>query len=245
MSAKSKQLNIVAIIQARMGSTRLPGKVMKAIAGRPMLDIQLERVKRCNLISSIVVATTANNTDDIIAEYCSAHNITCYRGDESNVLKRYFEASQEQKADIVVRLTSDCPLIDPIIIDQVVRFYLEHQYEFVSNVHPRTFPRGMDVEVFSAASLAAAYKNAITPYDLEHVTPYILKISTIGNVTRSTDLSRIRLTVDTPEDFEVFRQIFIALYPHNPMFTLDDIMTFMDANPSIAAINAHIEQKKE
>lgn len=245
MNVKTNKTNIVALIQARMGSTRLPGKVMKPITGRPMLDIQLERLKTSRLIHSIVVATTDQPQDEIIVDYCRDHQIRCTQGDEANVLKRFYEAAQIAKADIVIRLTADCPIIDPAIVDETIKYYLDHssEYDYVSNVHPRTYPRGMDVEVFSFSALEKAYKEAKSVHELEHVTPYIIKHSNCGNVAQVKEQSSYRLTVDTPEDFEVVQRIFIGLYPYNPTFGLKDIMTYMDEHPDIAKINADIEQK--
>jgi spore coat polysaccharide biosynthesis protein SpsF len=242
-----KKLNIIAIIQARMGSTRLPGKVMEQIVGRPLLDIQLERIKRSSRINSIIVATTDQPQDAPIHDYCLNHGVVCFRGDEDNVLKRFHDVACAVNADAIIRMTADCPLIDPQIMDQTINCYLEHypKYDYVSNVHPRTYPRGMDVEIFSIRALNEAYKNAHTPYELEHVTPYIIKHATKANVAQQKDQSAYRLTVDTPEDFEVVRLIFTALYPHNPHFNLEDIVSYMDDNPSIGKINAEIKQKQE
>lgn len=245
MNQDERPLTVVAIIQARMGSTRLPGKVLKPIFGRPMLDIQLERIRRCTTFKKIIIATTENTADSAIEELCKINGIPCFHGDESNVLKRFYEAAQFTHADVIIRLTADCPLIDPQIIDEVVSYYLSHypQYDYVSNVGVRTFPRGMDVEVFSFKALKEAYNQVTTPYEKEHVTPYIIKNGKKRNITRQSDESARRLTVDTPEDFEVIRLLYTALYPHNPAFTLDDILNYMDAHHEIESINAHIEQK--
>lgn len=239
--------NITALIQARMGSTRLPGKVMKTIAGRPLLDIQLERVKNSKLIDTIVVATSDLEQDQVIQQYCLNKGVVCFCGNESNVLKRFYDASLFAKADLIVRLTADCPIIDAEIIDKTIQHYLDNvpQFEYVSNVHPRTFPRGMDVEVFSVEALHRAFEKAQSSYEAEHVTPYIIKNSRCGNFAGKQDLSRFRLTVDTPEDFEVVRRIFLGLYPFNPAFNLKDIITYMDDNPAIYKINEMIEQKRE
>lgn len=245
MNRDERPFNIVAIIQARMGSTRLPGKVLKPILSRPMLDIQLERVRRCCEIKKIIIAISDKAADSAILELSKINSIDCFRGDETNVLKRFYEAAQFARADVVVRLTADCPLIDPQIIDEVIRHYVANypRYDYASNVFPRTFPRGMDVEVFSFDALKQAYENASSDYEKEHVTPYIIKHLRKGSVVRDQSEASRRLTVDTPEDFEVIRLLYTALYPHNPSFTLDDILAYMDDNPSIEMINAHIEQK--
>lgn len=248
MESEKNNFKIVAIIQARMGSTRLPGKVLLPIGEKPMLEVQLERVLRCETIDEVVVAATRNPKDKPIQELCESLKIQCFRLDEEDVLKRFFEVAQETEADVVVRLTADCPIIDPQIIDDVVSYYLDYypNYDYVSNVYPRTFPHGMDVEVFSFDMLEKAQQNATSKYDREHVTPYISKNvedSRRGVVSRAEDSLSYRLTVDTREDLEVVRAIYDALYMENPFFTLDDILDFLDDNPLVSAINAHVKQK--
>ncbi|NEO63206.1 MAG: NTP transferase domain-containing protein, partial [Moorea sp. SIO4G2] len=163
-------MKLVIIVQARMTSTRLPGKVLKQVLGKPLLDYQIERLRRVKLADEIVIATTINQTDEPIVELCNSISIPYFRGSEEDVLARYYGAAVEHQADVVVRVTSDCPLIDPQVIDQVIQFYLDHQgeYDYVSNSLQRTYPRGMDTEVFSFAALDEAFHEASAQPDREH-----------------------------------------------------------------------------
>lgn len=241
-------MKIVAIIQARMGSTRLPGKILKKVLGKTLLEYQLERVQRSKLIDEIVVATTTKKSDDDIVSLCNSLNISTYRGSEEDVLSRYFEAAVQYEADIVVRLTSDCPLIDPNIVDQVIQLYLDNQpIDYVSNAIERSFPRGLDTEVFSFATLKKAYEEATLQRDREHVTAYIYTNRHLFSLTylkNDRDYRHYRWTVDTKEDFELIRLILEEIYPNNPTFTMHDIIELLNDHPNWIKINAHIEQKK-
>lgn len=236
------------IVQARMTSTRLPGKVLKPLLGKPLLEYQIERLRRVKLADGIVIATTENTDDDPIVELSEALQVGCFRGSEQDVLSRYYGAAQAYNADRIVRVTSDCPLIDPQIIDQVIQFYLSHsgRYDYVSNSLQRSFPRGLDTEVFPAWALEQAHREATAPPEREHVTPFIYNHPeryAIGQVTAAQDLSHHRWTVDTPEDFELIRRMLEALYPQVPNFTLQDCLDLIDQHPDWPAINGHIEQK--
>lgn len=239
-------MKTVAIVQARMGSTRLPGKVLKEVLSRPLLSYQIERMKRINLIDEIIIATTPNQNEAII-ELCKNEKINYFVGSESDVLERYYQVAKKYQADIVVRMTSDCPIIDAQIVDQLISMYQNGEYDYVSNTIERTFPRGMDAEVFSFESLERAYNEAQRDYEREHVTPYLyLNEDTfkIGQLTQQNDTNEIRLTVDTPEDFEVIKRIIEALYPINPNFKLKDILEILAENPEWLEINKEIVQKK-
>ncbi|WP_042142583.1 cytidylyltransferase domain-containing protein [Paucisalibacillus sp. EB02] len=240
-------MNITGIIQARMTSTRLPGKVMKKVNGITLLEYQLERVMQSKLLNQIIVATTNNGSEKPLVDICSKLGIPIYKGSEENVLERYYQAAKHHQADIVVRMTSDCPLIDPKIIDNVIKFYLDNNYDYVSNTLVRTFPRGMDTEVFSIKNLEEAYLQASEYYEKEHVTPYLYinpNIYSIGQFVSKTDNSKYRLTVDTKEDFKLISILIKDLYSLNPLFTLDDIIKKMINQPELIEINKHIEQKK-
>ena len=240
-------MKIVAIIQARMTSTRLPGKVLKKVMNKTLLEYQLERVARSKLIDEIVVATTFNKSDDSIVELCNRLSVSTYRGSEEDVLSRYYEAAIRNGADIVVRLTSDCPLIDPAIIDQVIQMYLNGSFDYVSNTQVRTYPRGMDAEVFSAELLKLAHLNGKKDYEREHVTPYIYlnkEVYTVGQLIANQDDSEYRLTVDTPEDLELITTIIGEVYPNDEKYNLNTIIKFLEECPELVAINSHIEQKK-
>jgi spore coat polysaccharide biosynthesis protein SpsF len=242
-------MKTVAIIQARMGSTRLPGKVMKKVAGKSLLEQQLMRVGRCKMLDAVVVATTEKNEDDLIDQECQRLGIDVYRGSEDDVLSRYYYAALEYRADVIVRLTADCPVIDPVIIDRVIGYYHEHypDYDYVSNTLLRTYPRGMDTEVFSFQALEKAFHQSTDASSREHVTKYIYEHPSefhLLNVKHYDDLSRFRWTVDTPEDFELISKIIESLVPTKPDYTMKDILELFELHPEWFNINAHVEQKK-
>ncbi len=241
---------VVAIIQARQGSTRLPGKSMKEVLSKPLLGYLLDRVFRAKTINEIVVATTLLENDNIIDLFCQNNSITCYRGDSEDVLGRYMAAAQKFSADIIVRITGDCPLIDPEIIDRVVTHYLNLRgiggIDYISNTLMRTYPRGMDVEVFSYKALQLAAESAVQDSDREHVTSFIYShpgLFKLANVVNENDDSRFRWTVDTDEDFQLVKKLIEAVYPNNNFFTYKDLLGAMDENPDWFQINSHVEQK--
>ena len=241
-------MKTVIIVQARMTSTRLPGKVLKTVLDKPLLEYQIERLRRVNLADEIVVATTTNATDQPIIELCQRLKIPVYRGSEQDVLARYQGAAGAYRADVVVRVTSDCPVIDPHVIDQVISFYVDNwpKYDYVSNRLEPSYPRGMDTEVFSFNVLNEAYLEAQGEPEREHVTPFIYwhpERYKLGNVAYRTDESYHRWTVDTPEDFELIRRILETLYPDNTNFTLADILKLLKQNFEWMKINAHVKQK--
>ena len=241
-------LNVVVIVQARMSSTRLPGKTLKEVSGKSLLSLLLERIKRAKSPHQILVATTTNPDDQKIVDLCSKEEIAVFRGSESDVLERYKETAERYQADVIVRITADCPLIDPDVIDLVIDTYLDHypEYDYVSNTLEKTYPRGLDVEVFSKRVLDEIAKEAKAPQDRQHVTLYIYSHPEkyrLKNVARDQDTSHYRLTVDTSEDFELIRRIIEALYPKKPHFTLEDVLQLLDEHPDWPKINAHIQQK--
>lgn len=243
-------MKVVAIIQARMGSTRLPGKVLKKVLGKPLLAYQLERVGRSTKIDEIVVATTCHSGDNPIISLCQELDIAWYRGSEEDVLDRYFRTAMIARADIIVRLTADCPLIDPFQIDKVIETYLQHDhpYRFVSNTLKRTFPRGLDTEVFSFGALKKTHQEAINPIDREHVTRYMLHhpdLFPFVNVSSSTNYSHHRWTVDTIEDYRLIKRILEEIYPRNPKFTFSDTLKVLEENPEWQLINTSIQQKED
>ncbi len=238
----------VIIVQARMASTRLPGKVMKHVLGKPLLEYQIERLKRVKLADEIVIATTTNQTDEPIIDLCNTLSVARFRGSEDDVLARYYGAATAYQADIVIRVTSDCPLIDPQVINQVIDYYLQNQsnYDYVSNSIKRTYPRGMDTEVFSFLVLQQAFLEATAPPDREHVTPFIyrqLERYRCGHFMYPEDCSHHRWTVDTPEDFELIQKIIEAVYPNKSCFTLEDCLRLLQQHPDWYLINSHVEQK--
>lgn len=239
-------MKTVAIVQARMGSTRLPGKVLKEVLSRPLLSYQIERMKQIKLLDEIIIATTPNQNEPII-ELCQKEGVKFFVGSEENVLQRYYKAAKQSDADIVVRITSDCPIIDPDIVNEIIFMYKKGTYDYVSNTIERTFPRGMDAEVFSFSALERAYNEAQLEYEKEHVTPYLYldpnKFKN-GKFIQKKDMNEIRLTVDTPEDFQVIKNILEALYPIKPEFRLQDILNILKENPEWLEINKGIVQKK-
>ncbi|MEC2057796.1 glycosyltransferase family protein [Peribacillus psychrosaccharolyticus] len=240
-------MKIVAIIQARMGSTRLPGKVMKEVLGKSLLEYQIERVRRSQSIQNLIVATTQRETEQPIIDLCEKVKVPCYRGAEEDVLERFYEAAIHYEADAVVRLTSDCPLIDPLIIDKVVNeFRNSTRYDYVSNTIKRTYPRGFDIEVFSMDALKQCHRETTNAGYREHVTPYLYKHPErfiIGQVTHSSSLQHHRLTVDTEEDLLLVRLIIEHLYKKNQSFSLEDILYLLQKNPKWNLLNSHVEQK--
>ncbi|KOO49603.1 cytidylyltransferase domain-containing protein [Viridibacillus arvi] len=240
-------MTVTAIIQARMGSTRLPGKILKEVNGKPLLAYQLERIARAKYVDKVVIATTVNQKDDVIVEFCDNNDVEYYRGSENDVLSRYYEAAELYEGDSIVRLTSDCPIIDPVILDKTIKYYDDNDYDYVSNTIERTYPRGLDTEVFSRAALEKAYKEATLLRDKEHVTAYMYsnpKNFKLGYITNEQDYSEYRWTVDTTEDFELIELILKKLYQENNMFYMNDVIELLKQNPEWVAINAHIEQKK-
>lgn len=243
-------MKVVAIIQARMGSTRLPGKVMMDLCGKTVLEHVITRVKQAKEIDEIVIATTTKLEDKIIATGAERLGVKVFRGSEEDVLSRYYYAAKENNADVIIRITSDCPLIDPEIIDEMVykfkNLYKDNEVDYLSNTLERTFPRGLDVEVFSYKVLAEAFINAEKKYHKEHVTPYIYenpeKFNLVG-YSSDTDYSYHRWTLDTPEDFELITKTYNALYDGKHEFYLDDIIALFEKIPELFNINVHVEQK--
>jgi spore coat polysaccharide biosynthesis protein SpsF len=228
-----------------MGSTRLPGKVLKEVNNETLLEHMIKRVKKSTKIDEIIVATTILESDDRIVDLCSKIGIKTYRGSEKNVLSRYYEAAKANHANVIVRLTSDCPVIDPFVIDRCIELYQKDQCDYVSNSLERSYPRGMDVEVFSFKSLETAYFNAKEMLELEHVTPYIYlnpSLFQLKHLTYSGNNSQYRLTVDTEEDLELVSWVINSFSDFN--YTLEEILHLLKSNPEKALINAHIEQKK-
>ncbi len=226
-----------------MSSRRLPGKVLEEILGRPMLALQIERLRRAERFDQLVVATSDHGDDDAIEAFCRETGVGCFRGSLNDVLARFHDCATNYGPAHVIRLTGDCPLSDPAVIDAVVRFHLDGGYDYTSNIQPPTWPDGLDVEVMRTSVLADAHAEAELPSEREHVTPFIRNRPQryrIGNLDRTPDLSAHRLTVDEPVDLEKIRRIYDRLYPGNPAFSFDDMMALLDGDAELAALNAHI-----
>jgi spore coat polysaccharide biosynthesis protein SpsF len=231
-----------------MGSTRLPGKVLKPIAGRPMLSYQLERLRSASRVDRIVVATTTSPIDDEIVDFCSAERVACTRGSEQDVLSRYAEAAAQFNADVIARVTSDCPLIDPALIDCAIAEFETggRRYDYLSNMIEPTWPYGMAIEVFTTVALMEADREAVAPAEREHVTPFIYwrpQRYRLKSLVRSPGLSFHRWTVDTQEDFELVSRIIEALYPRKPQFDMQDVLALLGEHPAWTKINAHVQQR--
>ena len=232
-------MKILAIIQARASSSRLPGKVLKTILGKTLLELQIERVLRSKYIDKLIVATSTWNEDDPIEEICKKVGIDCFRGNLNNVLDRFYKAACGFKPQHVVRLTGDCPLSDSKVIDDVIELYFDGEYDYATNAVKPTFPDGLDIEIFSFAALKDAYENAELPSHLEHVTPYIRECGNnyIGHYETDFDYSYLRWTVDEPEDFVLVKHVFEKLYPFDPFFSWKRVLIFLKDNSELIEIN--------
>jgi spore coat polysaccharide biosynthesis protein SpsF len=234
-------VTVLAIIQARMGSTRLPGKVMADIAGEPMLQRVVERVDRATKLNGIVVATSCSLEDNPIEELCQKLATNCVRGSEHDVLDRYYQAALQHQVDCIVRLTADCPLADPQVIDRVIGAYIPGEHDYVSNIDPPTFPDGLDTEVFSFSTLERAWRNATLRSQREHVTLYIRnhpELFRLANVANECDLSDLRWVVDEARDLEFVREVYRKL--GNGAFFTEDVLRLLREEPNLKAINSNI-----
>ncbi len=240
-----KEINVVTVVQARMNSTRLPYKVMMNLKDKPLLLREIERISLAKEAGTIVVATSVNSSDDPIAELCVKENINVFRGHPEDLLDRHFRAALEYKADAVVKIPSDCPLIDPKIISRVINLYKSNlgSFDYVSNLHPATYPDGNDVEVMSFNALDDAWCNAEKDFEREHTTPFFWEnphLYSIGNVYWETGLDfsmKYRWTIDYEEDYSLIKQVFEELYPQNRNFSLNDILMLLERKPELKKIN--------
>ncbi|WP_249872149.1 glycosyltransferase family protein [Oceanobacillus saliphilus] len=231
----------LAILQARMSSSRFPGKVLKPLAGKPMLLQQIDRIKKSEFIDKLIVATTVDTSDDAIALMCEENNILYYRGSMENVLERFYQISRIYEPKNIIRLTGDCPLIDSDIIDQVIERHLNQKNDYTSNTISPTFPDGLDTEVFTMKALEEIFKKANRPSLKEHVTLYIHENPAsfkIENIANAENLSNHRWTVDEPEDYELVYLIYEGLYSNKPDFTFHDILKFLNENTELQKLNA-------
>jgi len=227
-------MNIVAIIQARMTSTRFPGKVLADLMGEPMVLRQIERIQQAALIDQIVLATSSDPSDDVLAEVVAQAGIPVVRGDLNDVLKRFIQVMDIYNPDVVVRLTADCPLASPQVIDKVIQHFLDSAADYVSNTMNPTYPDGIDVEVVKAEVLRRVATLSSDSDEREHVTLGVYRrpeMFTIENVENETDLSELRWTVDTKDDFEFIRKIYEDLYPTNPNFDMNSVLDYLERNP--------------
>lgn len=238
-------MNTIAIIQARMSSTRLPKKVLKKINGKPMLRYLLDRLLKSKYINKIIVATSTDKSDDILYKFCNTYHIEVFRGSLNNVLDRFYQTAIIYKADIVIRITADCPFIDPKLLDKGIASFLKKKPDYLSNIIKRTYPRGFDFEIMSFKTLKNAFLNAKNEFEREHVTPYIYKTNPekfkLYNIRQKSDYSKYQLTVDTIEDFDLIEILITKFRAH--LLDYKKIINIMIKNPKLSLINQKIRRK--
>jgi len=238
---------IIAIIQVRLDSSRFPKKALSQLIDKPMIIHVIDRAKQSKHIDQLVVATSTRKIDDPIIDVVSKQGISVFRGSADDVLDRYYKAAKKYHADIIVRITGDCPLIDPVIIDKVIQCYIDGKYDYVSNTIDQTYPDGLDTEVFSYKALEKTWKEAKLLSEREHVTPYIVnhpeKFKLI-NVRNDVDLSHMRWTVDYEKDLEYVKEIYGRLYKKDSIFLMDDILQLLEKNPELNKINIGITRNE-
>jgi spore coat polysaccharide biosynthesis protein SpsF len=230
--------NTVAIVQARMGSTRLPGKILKPLAGKPALWHLLDRLRRCRHVATIVIATTVHPRDDVVESLCRDMNVACFRGSEEDVLDRYYRAAVQFGADPVLRITADCPVIDPVVVDDVVSGYFSDRYDVYGL--GGEFPDGLDCVLYSRHALETAWREASLPEEREHVQPYMDKHPEIfrrGLLKRFHGLAHHRWTLDDESDYQLLSGIFDRLYVPGRIFLTDDILRLAEREPQLFALN--------
>jgi spore coat polysaccharide biosynthesis protein SpsF (cytidylyltransferase family) len=238
-------VNTVAIIQARMGSTRLPGKVLLDLGGATVLARVVRRLERSQQVAKVVVATTSLPADDEIVTECERLQVPSFRGSEGDVLDRYYQAARLYSTDAVVRITSDCPVIDPTLVDQTIRVFKDKRADYASNVLPRIYPRGLDTEVFTSAALERAWREAREPHEREHVTPYLYEhpeAFRLASVSGDVNYSQYRWTVDTPGDLSLLRALY-SRFNNRDDFHWQDVIALMEREPELADLNSHVLQK--
>ncbi len=241
MGAKEKKVNVLAVIQARMGSTRLPGKVLKTIAGKTMIERIFDRLKACNEVDTIALATSTNKENDALAEHATHIGLATYRGNENDLISRHGEALRKFKGDALIRITADCPLVDPLIVDEMVKLFRKSpDFDLVTNIFPRSFPKGLDIEIISSEAFAKLDKDVTDPYYRELLTYYIMEhpqTFRIMNFPYEKDLSLLRWTVDYQEDLEFVEKIYDTLLKEKPIFTMQDVLTLLEEHPELSKIN--------
>lgn len=228
-----------------MGSTRLPGKVLKDLGGETVLARVVSRVRRCRLLTDVVVATSSECLDDAILKECQRSGTRVFRGSNEDLLDRFYCAARELGADVVVRITSDCPLIDPAVSDKTIKAFLEQRPDYASNTLERTYPRGLDTEVMSFAALDSAWQNACTSYQREHVTPFFYEHPErfkLLSVKGERDCSQYRWTLDTPEDLEFLRAVYARARDEKDL-AWQDLLSLLEREPELTEINRHVVQK--
>jgi len=236
---------ITAIIQARVGSTRLPNKVFAELSGKPLIWHVVERVRRSKRIEKIVLATTVNPMDDSLAEWANSHNVEVFRGSEEDVLSRYYQAALSSGASTIARITADDPFKDPEITDEVIDLCIEGELDFACNNNPPSFPEGLDAEIISMSALERAEREVQDPLDREHVTLHFYKHPEKfrqKNLSHSEDISFLRWTIDTEPDLEMARLVYKHLYKEDKIFLMNDILRLLESKPEIKDINMNVKR---
>lgn len=237
----------VAIIQARMGSTRLPGKMMLSLGFKKVVDYVFDNVALVKNLDDIYLATTNNEKDDVLEKWAKSKKVKYFRGSEDDVLDRYYTTAKEANADMVVRLTGDCPLIDTYVVEKIIQEFLDNDFDYVANNHPATYPDGLDTEVFSFAALEKAWQEAKLKSEREHVTPYIWKNPDkfkIKNVENDFDLSNERWTLDTEEDYIFLKKLISECEKNNINLNMGNIITVIKSNPDWKKINSMYDRNE-
>lgn len=238
---------IFAIVQVRMSSSRLPGKALYPLLGKPMLIRQLERLHYSDGIDDIIVATSIDRSDDCIEQWVEQEGFYCFRGSLNDVLDRYYTAASQYKAEHIVRITADCPLLDAQLLDNMLVDYFESNVDYLSNVSSPTFPDGLDVEIFSFNALERAWKQATLLSEREHVTSFIRDRKnnfSVKNFSNHEDLSHMRWTVDYPEDYHFVKQVYERCYPYNAEFTMNNVLQELKKDPNLQQINSNYQRNE-
>ncbi len=232
---------MIGILQARISSSRLPGKALAALSGKPMLAQQMERLKRARALQDLWLSTSTEPSDDPLVDLARKMGIQCYRGSLLDVLDRFYHTAQASKASVVVRLTGDCPLIDPKVIDHLADFFQSGDYDYASNTITPTFPDGLDAEIVTVQALQQAWREAVLPSDREHVTSFIWRQPDrfrLGDFRQQRNLSHLRWTVDLPEDLAFVQEVYGHLYAKNPGFGMADVLELLNNHPALATLSS-------
>lgn len=238
---------MLTLLQARTSSSRLPGKVLRPLLGVPMILRQIERVRRASRVDRLVLVTSSDPSDDALAGVCADQGVDCYRGSLNDVLDRFYQAASHYGAANLVRLTGDCPLTDPVVIDETIDAFLQGGYDYLSNALHPSFPDGLDVEVCRFETLATAWREAILPSQREHVMPFIYQHPErfrIGHHRYEQDLSHLRWTVDEPADFAFVEAVYERLYPVKPDFGMRQVLALLEQEPQLLDLNRRIPRNE-
>lgn len=240
-------IKIVCIVQARMSSSRLPGKVMMPLAGKPVIEQVFHQLSFSRRIRQAMLATSIDPRDEALAAWAGRSGIALFRGSLDNVLDRFYRAARQQAADAVVRVTADCPVIDPDVLDRVIEAFIDTDRDYVTNANPPTFPDGLDCEVFSMAALETAWKCAALQSEIEHVTPYIRNHPErfrLGNVASEANLQHLRWTLDNREDYQLLSAVYDHLYRTDDCIRMGAVLALMERQPELAGLNRHLKRNE-